>query len=131
MWDGDRVRQVLRNLLSNAIKYSPAGGEIGVRIEVRSGNAVVSVRDRGLGIPLEEQPFVFDFGMRVRQHGARVEGLGLGLSVSQALVEAHGGVIGVQSMPGEGSTFTFTLPLGRAEDDRSAIEARDLREVRG
>lgn len=109
-WDPDRVRQILDNLLSNAAKYSPDGGEILVTLEDAGGVARVSVRDRGIGIPPDRLPGVFERFYRVAAPGEPVAGLGLGLAITRALVEAHGGRIGVASRPGRGSTFTFTLP---------------------
>jgi PAS domain S-box-containing protein len=123
-WDPDRLAQVLRNLLSNAIKYSPDGGEILVeahRTEDGAG-AVVSVTDRGIGIPRQAQPRVFDRFFRVGDTDASPHGLGLGLHISRSLVEAHGGRIEVESTPGVGSRFSFTLPVA---DGRSGIDVAD------
>lgn len=114
-WDADRLAQVLQNLLSNAVKYSPDGGDIVVTLGTGKVNgashAVVSVSDRGVGIPEGVRDRLFDRFYRVEstEHGA--QGLGLGLYISRSLVEAHGGRIWVESTPGRGSTFTFTLPL--------------------
>jgi signal transduction histidine kinase len=116
-WDPDRLAQVLRNLLSNAIKYSPGGGEILVETRRTEGGAVVSVTDRGIGIPLQEQPRVFDRFYRVGDTAASPHGLGLGLHISRSLVEAHGGRIGVESSPGLGSRFSFTLPVADENSD--------------
>jgi CheY-like chemotaxis protein len=112
-WDGDRLQQVLTNLLSNAVKYSPEGGEIFVDLELREaeGEVLVSVTDQGIGIPEPEQKRIFQRFYRLEAHTGRVDGLGLGLDVTRALVEAHGGQIDVRSTPGKGSTFSFTLPL--------------------
>jgi PAS domain S-box-containing protein len=113
-WDGDRLEQVFQNLLSNAVKYAPEGGEIRVRIEDGAGGARVSVQDRGLGIPAEVLPKLFDRfyrGEADTASGAR--GLGLGLYITKSLVEAHGGrVSAVSEGPGLGSTFSFALPYG-------------------
>ena len=109
-WDRDRLAQVLQNLFSNAVKYSPEGGAIEVRLEVDGGEAKVSVSDRGIGIPAEELPHVFDRFYRARAR-TRAPGLGLGLYITRMLVEAHGGRVGVASEPGQGSTFTVVLPL--------------------
>ena len=107
--DRTRLAQILANLIGNAIKYSPEGGEIVVRVVDRGAEALVSVADRGIGIPAEELPRLFDRFYRAA--GAnRAEGLGLGLYITRGLVEAHGGRIDVESEPGRGSTFSFTLP---------------------
>jgi heavy metal sensor kinase len=110
--DGARLRQVFFNLLDNAIKYTPAGGEIGVRVERRSGEALVTVRDTGIGIPAEHLPRVFDRFYRVDKARSREQGgTGLGLSISRSIVAAHGGRIAVESFVGKGTTFTVILPL--------------------
>jgi two-component system, OmpR family, phosphate regulon sensor histidine kinase PhoR len=109
-WDRDRLAQVFTNLLSNAIKYAPDGGEIVVRVEDGGGQARVSIRDRGIGIPKEMQGRLFERFYRVSGQRASAQGLGLGLYITRSLVEAHGGTITVESEPGAGSTFTFTLP---------------------
>jgi PAS domain S-box-containing protein len=113
--DRIRLKQVLYNLLSNAIKFTPDGGR--VRIEARDlgQQVLLSVSDTGIGIPPEEHEAIFNefhqVGMTTK--GVR-EGTGLGLAISRRLVEAHGGKIWVESAPGQGSTFSFTLPQGRS-----------------
>lgn len=111
-WDGDRIRQILLNLLTNAIKYSPAGGDIVVRIEDDpcQQHVSVSVRDEGLGIAPEVLPRLFSRFFRAESSLTAGDGLGLGLYISRSLVAAHGGQIRVDSQPGAGSTFSFTLP---------------------
>jgi signal transduction histidine kinase len=110
-WDATRLEQVLQNLLSNAVKYSPDGGEIVVRVEDLPRQARVSVTDQGIGIPPEALPRLFQRFFRTEEAQARgIEGLGLGLHISRALVEAHGGRLWAESLPGQGSTFVFTLP---------------------
>jgi len=112
--DARRVEEVLTNLLQNAIKYTPAGGDITVRIEQRETDALVEVIDQGIGIAPEEQARVFDRFYRAPGAGERLHrghhGLGLGLYIARELVERHGGRIGVRSSPSRGSTFWFTLP---------------------
>jgi PAS domain S-box-containing protein len=110
--DRVRVRQVIRNLLSNAAKYSPAGTEIKVAAVRREKHVIVSVRDRGRGMTPDEQSRLFQPFERLEQSTADSGGLGLGLVVCRRLVDAHGGDIWVESGPGEGSCFYFTLPLG-------------------
>ena len=104
--------RVLQNLLSNAVKYSPRGGEI--RVTARAGaDGLVELRveDEGVGIAAAELPRIFDKYVRIaNQETASVRGLGLGLSLVRALVEAHGGRIEVESAPGKGSVFRVTVP---------------------
>lgn len=109
--DPMRLEQVLNNLVSNAIKYSPRGGTIRIRGQVYPEEVVVSVSDEGIGIPATEQGRIFDAFYRVEDAQARqVGGVGLGLYLARAIVEAHGGRIWVESEPGKGSTFSFSLP---------------------
>ncbi len=115
--DGERIEQVLVNLIGNALKFTPAGGSVNVAVrqfpETRS--VQISVRDTGVGIPPEAKQKIFDEfaqihqGMKNRQR----EGSGLGLAIARRIVEAHNGVLDVDSSPGEGSTFYFTLPMER------------------
>ncbi len=110
--DPRRLEQVLDNLISNAIKYAPRGGTITVRGEVHPAEVRISVADEGVGIPLEEQENIFQRFYRVEGPETRaVAGTGLGLYLTRAIVQAHGGRIWVKSAPGQGSTFTFTIPL--------------------
>ena len=111
-WDGDRLAQVLQNLLGNALKYAPEGGEIVVRVWAAEGAAQLAVQDQGVGIPAAALPHLFERFYRTREAVASgAPGLGVGLALSKALVEAHGGAIRVESVEGQGSTFTVTLPL--------------------
>jgi PAS domain S-box-containing protein len=108
--DIDRLRQVLQNLLANAIKYSPDGGDVVLRVAAQDGEAVISVTDRGLGIPAESLPRLFSRFHRAEATLNAGEGLGLGLYIARSLVEAHGGRIWAESEPGAGSTFLIVLP---------------------
>jgi PAS domain S-box-containing protein len=109
--DVQRVRQVLGNLVSNALKFTDAG-RVRVRFEVRSDAAVVSVEDSGIGIPAEHLSTLFEPFKRIEIPGQRTrEGTGLGLAIARRLTEAMDGEIGVESSPGRGSRFWFTLPL--------------------
>jgi two-component system sensor histidine kinase ResE len=125
-----RVEQVLANLVDNAIKYSPRGGAINVRITAdTAGMLCVSVADHGVGVPAEHLPHLFDRFYRVENTGRPIRGVGLGLFICRTLVESHGGRIWVDSQPGLGSTFAFTLPAlaGAPEDEpapRRAVGAR-------
>jgi signal transduction histidine kinase len=117
--DPDNLQQVLLNLLGNAIKFSPQGSAIEVCVRrddaAKEPLLVFSVTDKGPGIPEAEQSLVFHKYYRASGVRDQVDGVGLGLSISKHIVEAHGGRIGVSSKPGEGSTFSFTLPLNRKE----------------
>ncbi|MCS7177937.1 MAG: ATP-binding protein [Anaerolineae bacterium] len=111
-----RLEQVLNNLVSNAIKYSPEGGRIRIRGEARPDEVIVSVSDEGIGIPATEQGRIFDPFYRVDETSVRqAGGVGLGLYLARAIVEAHGGRIWVESEPGKGSTFSFSLPRPSAD----------------
>jgi PAS domain S-box-containing protein len=118
-WDGPRLERVLGNLLGNAIKYSPAGGQIALRI-ARAGNgdaefAVLSVEDCGVGIPQADLSLIFE---RFRRAG-NVEsfaGSGIGLAGAKRIVELHGGTISVTSTEGQGSTFTVRLPIAAGDE---------------
>ena len=107
--DRNRLRQVLANLLDNAIKYTPAGGRVEIRAGREGGDVVVQVKDTGAGIPAEELPRIWDRLYR-GDKSRSTRGLGLGLSLVRAIVQAHGGDVNVQSAPGQGSTFVLRLP---------------------
>jgi signal transduction histidine kinase len=109
--DEQRLRQLLDNLISNAIKYSPDGGMIEVGGTYDSSTVTVYVRDQGVGLSEQDQERVFERFFRV--DGAlsrRTQGTGLGLFLARSIVEAHGGTMRLESEPGHGSTFYFTLP---------------------
>jgi signal transduction histidine kinase len=112
--DPERIEQVLDNLLSNALKYSPEDGPVRVMLR-RSADApmaLLSVSDRGIGIPAQQQARIFErFERADNSRAYGIGGTGLGLYLSRALVEGHGGRIWFESVEGQGSTFTFTLPL--------------------
>src|SRR5215475_9967978 len=118
--DERRIAQVLVNLLSNALKFTPAGGEITIRVSTdpqRPDELRVSVSDTGRGIPPAELGQIFDQLYQVRKDDATVEGgLGLGLYISQEVVTLHGGEIWVESTVDKGSTFSFTVPQDGACD---------------
>lgn len=107
--DPDRVLQVLANLVGNAVKFTGQGGTVTVRAEVHPSEVRVSVADTGAGIPPEHLPHLFDLYWQARR-GAQQRGTGFGLAIAKGIVEAHGGRIDVESTPGRGSTFAFTLP---------------------
>jgi signal transduction histidine kinase len=118
--DEQRIAQVLANLVSNALKFTPAGGEVVVRVSNApqpSAAVLVSVSDTGPGIAPEHQGYIFDRLYQVRSDDAGIEGgLGLGLYICRELVRLHGGEIWVDSTLGQGSTFAFTVPQHRASD---------------
>jgi two-component system sensor histidine kinase KdpD len=109
--DFERIKEVLAHLLENAAKYSPAGAPIIISSEVAHGYLVTSVADRGAGIDALEQSLIFDKFYRGKDLRYRVQGTGMGLAICKAIVEAHGGKIGVTSQIGSGSVFQFSLPI--------------------
>jgi len=109
--DPTRLRQVVANLVDNAVKYTPSGGRVTLAAEARDGRAVVTVRDTGPGIPAEEQEKIWQRLYR-GDHSRSQRGLGLGLAVVKALVEAHGGHVTVANQPAGGALFTVDLPTG-------------------
>jgi signal transduction histidine kinase len=114
--EGDQrwIKQVFRNILENAIRYSPDGGLIVIRGEIRAADTVVSVADQGIGISPEDLVPIFEKYFRVRSAADyHVAGTGLGLPVARAIVEAHKGRIWIESKLGEGSTVFFSLPKAK------------------
>jgi signal transduction histidine kinase len=117
--DPQRIAQVLRNLVDNAVKYSPAGGLVVVRGEVEGGEVVISVADQGVGIAPEDLNRLFERFFRVKSGlGRHIVGSGLGLPISHAIVESHGGRIWAESKLGMGTTLYFTLPLRDLRQER-------------
>jgi PAS domain S-box-containing protein len=108
-WDRDRLGQVLDNLIGNATKYSPQGGEIAIRVEGTDAEGLVRIEDHGIGIAGDVLPRLFDRFYQGQDPGVST-GLGLGLYIARMLVESHGGRIWAESEPGQGSTFTISLP---------------------
>jgi len=118
--DAERIQQVLINLVGNALKFTGGGGRVTLAVRQRHPGAVeVAVRDTGIGIALEDQQRIFDeFAQVQRQAKKRQrEGSGLGLAIAKRIVEAHESSIIVNSCPGEGSTFSFTLPIGARQEE--------------
>jgi PAS domain S-box-containing protein len=109
--DEIRVRRILYNLVENAIKYSPRGGQVRIFARRNGDSIVIGVSDQGIGISPEDQAKLFQPFLRLESGQAQTKGLGLGLSVCHHLVEAHRGRIWIQSEPGKGSTFFFSLPM--------------------
>jgi signal transduction histidine kinase len=119
--DPDKVTQVLMNLIGNAVKFSPADARVDVTAwQNGHGWVWVSVRDRGPGIAREELDKIFEEFYQVRKPGEqKTVGAGLGLPISKKLVELHGGSMWVESEPGKGSTFSFTLPAAAPTDGQT------------
>jgi signal transduction histidine kinase len=113
--DAQRLHQALLNLLSNAVKYCDSGDNVVVSVKCGEDLVTVSVADTGPGIPADALPSIFERFYRVPGTERRVVGTGLGLAITQQIVEAHGGEISVSSEEGHGTTFTFTLPMQRAQ----------------
>ena len=110
--DGPRISQVLDNLVSNAIKYSPDGGNVVVSLAQEDGHVACRVSDTGMGMSSEDQAEVFAKFFRTSSvRRTAIPGVGLGLPISKAIVEAHGGTIEVDSKLGQGTTFTFRVPV--------------------
>ena len=110
--DPQRLEQILTNLVTNAIKFSGDYGKVQIKMRREEDRLVVSVKDNGPGISREEQERIFQPYYRVEADRQRFPGLGLGLALSKQLVDKHGGSLGVESTPGKGSTFFFSLPIG-------------------
>jgi two-component system sensor histidine kinase BaeS len=109
--DADRIVQVLTNLLDNALRYTPAGGQVTVRVSRANGQVQMAVEDQGPGIPEEQLPYVFErFWRGDRSRSRDSGGSGLGLAIARQLVELHGGTIAATSQMGKGSTFWIALP---------------------
>lgn len=109
--DPARLKQVVLNLGDNAVKYTPAGGQVTIRLEAADGHAILTVTDTGVGISEQHVPRLFERLFRTESAGQRVDGTGLGLAIVKRIVDAHGGTVEVRSRLGAGSTFTTTLPL--------------------
>jgi signal transduction histidine kinase len=107
--DENRISQVISNLLSNAIKYSHQG-EIRISGQVRPGQVIITVSDKGPGIDPADIPYIFDRFYRSDQAVRKTKGAGLGLYLAKAVIEAHGGRIWVDPQPGSGARICFSLP---------------------
>ena len=115
-WDPGQVEQVIINLVSNALKFSPRGGEVRITVGINRGDALLSVRDHGIGITREVTEHLFDPFSRDSAAHPGIEGIGLGLYITRQIVELHGGTIAITGAPGDGTTATVRLPL--ADDGR-------------
>ncbi len=125
--DVTRIAQVVSNLLNNAAKYTPAGGRIALALRVEQEQAVISVRDNGIGIPQDQLSSVFEMFSQVGQHTERSQGgLGIGLSLVRRLVNMHGGEVGAESRGANaGSVFTVRLPLASGVQAAGGAAATD------
>ena len=115
--NGDQLRleQVVLNYITNAIKYSPEESKVFVEVETLPDNLVTfRVRDNGIGIPKEKQKQLFDKFYRVEESSHRFQGLGMGLYICAEIIKKHGGIYGVESEEGKGSTFFFTIPYAKS-----------------
>jgi signal transduction histidine kinase len=111
--DEMRLEQVVQNLLTNAVKYSPRGGPIVVQVEQHAQQVHLLVTDLGIGIPIHDQPDLFQRFYRASNVQTQyLSGMGIGLSVVKEIVTLHGGTVAVESSEGQGSTFAVCLPLG-------------------
>jgi two-component system sensor histidine kinase ChiS len=110
--DGQRIEQVLTNLISNALKFTPPAGTVTITATTQEQAVVFTVADTGCGIPSESQAHIFDKFIQLHPNrDDRTKGTGLGLAIVQHLVELHGGTVGVESEVGQGSRFSFSLPV--------------------
>lgn len=126
--DGNRLQQVVWNLLTNAIKFTPRGGAVGVEVDQRDRDVILTVTDTGIGIKKHDLPVIFDRFMQGDSSSTRVQsGLGLGLSIVKYIVEMHGGSVAAESPgPGKGAVFTVTLPRGDRRAEETAAPARPV-----
>jgi len=123
--DRERLLQVLANLLENGIKYSPGGGPIQITLSQENGHAIVSVKDRGIGIPADRLSQLFQRFYRAHNVSSRhYGGLGLGLYICREIVERHGGQIWADSREGDGSVFSFSIPLAESGGDHTVSDRK-------
>lgn len=115
--DDMRIEQVIINFMTNAIKYAPDSEEIHISSELKGNDVCFSVKDFGIGMSLEHQQKIFDKFYRIEETSERFQGLGIGLYICQEIIERHHGIIGVHSIPGEGSEFYFTIPLNPEKEE--------------
>jgi two-component system phosphate regulon sensor histidine kinase PhoR len=109
--DPEQIEVVFRNLLDNAVKYTPEGGEIYISALEKAENIYIEIADNDIGISAEHLPRIFERFYRANKDRSRkLGGTGLGLAIVKHIIQAHQGTIGVESKPGKGSKFFFTLP---------------------
>jgi signal transduction histidine kinase len=120
--DAERLTQMVWNLLENALRYTPAGGMISLGLRDRSAGIELVLSDSGIGIPAEHLPRIFERFYRVDRARSRSQkGTGLGLAIVKQVVDAHGAEIRVQSVPGQGTTFTVLFPAGRCPGGKGQL----------
>lgn len=113
--DAELVQIVIRNLIDNALKYSSPTTPITITAEAGQEEVIIRVRDQGPGIPEAEQSRIFEKFYRSLKDRSHIKGAGMGLAIAREIVHAHGGDIRVESRPGEGSEFSFSLPVASQE----------------
>ena len=123
--DPVRVEQVVRNLVDNAVKFSSVKGTIDISAARQEDAIVVTVKDDGPGVPPEYHDRVFERFFRVEREGSNVAGAGLGLAICKRFVELHGGRIELESRPGQGASFRFTLPLGEQNSVQESVSVSE------
>lgn len=127
--DMDRLLQVMANLLSNAVKYSPSGGAVTIELSRRGGDVLVSVADKGPGIPEHFRSQIFKrFSQADGSDQRSQQGTGLGLAITRAIIQRHGGQIGFETSEGEGTVFEFTLPALRDGSENRAEPVIGIRQ---
>ncbi|WP_316830305.1 sensor histidine kinase [Pedobacter aquatilis] len=119
--DEMRLEQVLINFMSNAIKYAPGTNQVNVTINIKDGKLYLAVKDFGIGIPADQQHKIFDKFYRVEENSNRFNGLGIGLYICSEIIKRHGGTVGVNSVPEEGSEFYFIIPI----DEDVVLKSQD------
>jgi len=123
--DADRLQRVLENLVNNAIKYSPEGGSVEVSLAREDNEAVLRVRDYGIGIAPDSLPRIFERSFRAPEAAAHAAGLGLGLSIAAQVVALHGGSIAATTAQGSGTVVTVRLPLAQPQLERPDVRASE------
>jgi signal transduction histidine kinase len=119
--DRNRLHDIFINLLSNAFKFTPDGGKVSVLASQRDNEILHEIRDTGIGIPEEKHQKIFEEFFQAE--GGKYGGTGLGLSIAKEVIEEHGGKIWVESQPGKGSVFFFTLPAFKEKEDGTAVHS--------
>ena len=128
--DAMRFKQILMNLVANAIKFTPESGRIELAARQVDDQVRIEVRDNGPGIPPDQQQRIFEAFVRLTQTGSATEGTGLGLAITSRLVELHGSKLGIESQPGEGTCFYFSLPLVAIAWDQPAQSSTPISRAR-